>query len=368
MQGYDDLDDFCGPKPKPRTKPPPIPSNHPNRHPPRPKPKPKPRKISDANTGPISSKKLHVSKKRSVTLPDDIVYPPLPPKEAPTVVQPVKIIGNEMLSSKSMQETVYPNGICCLVELNGHFVVTDVYNHCLRVLDSNGAYLETIGKEGRTGGQFKEPSAIAIDSDNNLYVTERDNPRVQKFTSNGKYLTRFGQKTLLGSQLGDPMGIALTSDNSILISDWDKNEIIKISKLGKLEKIGEENNLLKFPAGLAINHLGNVLVTDRGNHCIWEVTIHGDVVQRIGSKGTRPGQFLFPYGIIVLSNKSIVVTESGNNRVSIFSENGSFIRCFGEKGSGPGQFDHPRHLCVDNCGHVVVVDQMNQRLQMFNVS
>ncbi len=298
-----------------------------------------------------------------------MMYPPLPLKETtPIVIHPVKIIGNEMLSSTSTPETVYPNGICCFVELNGHLVVTDVYNHCLRVLDSNGAYLKTIGKEGRAGGEFKEPSAVAIDSDNILYVTERDNPRVQKFTSNGKYLTRFGQKTLLGSQLGDPMGIALTSDSSILISDWDKNEVIKISKLGKLEKIGEENNLLKFPAGLALNHLGNILVTDRGNHCIWEITISGDVVRRIGSKGTSPGQFLFPYGVIVLSNKSIVVTESGNNRVSIFSETGSFIRCFGEKGSGPGQFDHPRHLCVDNCGRVVVVDQMNQRLQIFNVS
>ena len=144
---------------------------------------------------------------------------------------------------------------------------------CIRLIDCNGTFIEKIGKEGRGGGEFKEPSAVAVTEDNHIFVAERDNPRVQKFTATGKYLMKFGQKALWGTQLSDPFGIALSPDGNIYVSDWDKNVIFVFQNNGKLLfTIGKDDNTIKFPAGIAFDKQGRLLVADRSSHCVWILT------------------------------------------------------------------------------------------------
>ena len=350
------------PTPSPRTVPPPLPPNHPSRDKEsRPIPRPR-RQLSGVAAPPPTP-----PKPRSKTLPpgvsSHIVHPP-PQAE---VLKPVLIIDNKDLSWPYSHENVYPSGICCCTGLHDTLVVTDVFNHCLRLIDYKGKFIEKVGREGRSGGQFKEPSAVTVDRSGHIYVTERDNPRVQKFTSTGKYITKFGQKTLRGTQLSDPIAIAVTSNGLIAVSDWDKNQIFFFSNGGKIVNIiAKENNFLKLPAGIAFNRLGHLLVADRGNHCIWELTMNGDLVRKIGSCGSNPGQLDFPYGLVVDDKGRCIVSESGNSRISIFSQTGDFVHCFGELGTEPGKFDHPRHLCLNSRKQLIVADEMNQRLQVFD--
>lgn len=350
------------PTPSPRTVPPPLPPNHPSRDKEnRPVPRPR-RQLSGLTTPPPTP-----PKPKSKTLPprasSHIVHPP-PPAE---ILKPLLVIDNKDLSWPYSHENVYPSGVCCCTELHDTLVVTDVFNHCLRLIDYKGTFIEKVGREGRSGGQFKEPSAVTVDSSGHIYVTERDNPRVQKFTSTGKYITKFGQKTLRGSQLSDPIAIAVTSNGLIAVSDWDKNQIFFFSSGGKVANtIAKESSFLKLPAGIAFNRLDHLLVADRGNHCVWELTMSGDLVRKIGSHGSNPGQLNFPYGIVIDNEDRIIVSESGNSRISIFSQMGDFIRCFGELGSELGKFDHPRHLCLNSRKQLIVADEMNQRLQVFD--
>ena len=357
-EDYEPLLDI--PIPKPRVKPPALPPNHPNQSKNKPVPRPRKQLVTSASTS-------SVGKRRSQTLPATIQSPLGHPPIMPTVVQPILVIGNEQLSWPFSHETVYPCGICCTT-IHDTLVVSDVFNHCLRLIDSKGKFIEKIGREGRAGGQFKEPSAVAITEDNHILVAERDNPRIQMFTATGKYLTKFGQKTLWGSQLSDPFGIAIMNNGSIFVTDWDKNRIYVYQSNGKyITVLGKDDGFFKCPAGIAINQQGELLVTDRYNHCIWVLTPSGDVVNKIGSKGSLPGQLFYPYGITVTENGSIVVTESGNHRLSVFSAKGDFVRCFGQAGTAEGMFDHPRHVCVNSKGHIIVADEMNQRLQVFEL-
>ena len=357
-EDYEPLLDI--PIPKPRVRPPALPPNHPNQSKNKPVPLPRKQLVASASTNSIG-------KGRSQTLPATIQSPLGHPPIMPTVVQPILVIGNEQLSWPFSHETVYPCGICCTT-IHDTLVVSDVFNHCLRLIDSKGKFIEKIGREGRAGGQFKEPSAVAVTDDNHILVAERDNPRIQMFTTTGKYLTKFGQKTLWGSQLSDPFGIAVMSNGSIFVTDWDKNRIYVYQSNGKyITMLGKDDGFFKCPAGIAINQQGQLLVTDRYNHCIWVLTPSGDVMNKIGSKGSLPGQLFYPYGITVTENGSIVVTESGNHRLSVFSPKGDFVRCFGQAGTAEGMFDHPRHVCVNSKGHIIVADEMNQRIQVFEL-
>ena len=289
------------------------------------------------------------------------------------IKKPVAIITGKQLctSATGGDQQVYPCGVCCS-PVTDTLVVTDVYNHCVRLVDpSTGRVLERIGKEGRSSGNFKEPCAVVMDDCEHIFVTELDNPRVQKFTSRGKYLLKFGQKAFWGNQLHDPYGLTLSPDGRLYITDWEKGRVLIYQKDGRhVSTIGKEKDkkFLKFPAGLVFDRWGNLLVTDRGRHCVWIMSPDGKPVSRIGKLGTGNGELLLPHGIAVLNDNTIAVSESGNHRISLFAPNGSFLSSFGQKGSEPGMFHYPRHLCVDSKGRLIVADEHNQRIQIFDLN
>ena len=283
--------------------------------------------------------------------------------------EPVAILTSDQLSQPFGTEKVYPRGVCCS-PVNDMLIVTDVFNHCIRLVNpSKGQVIERIGTEGRAGGQFKEPSAVVMDNHEHIFVAEQDNPRVQKFTSRGKYLLKFGQKAFWGTQLHDPWGLALSPDDKIYISDWDKGRISVYQKDGKkVNTFGRKDNGIKFPAGITFDRKGNLLIADRGKHCVWVMTPEGTLIGRIGKKGSGPGELLFPHGVAVLPDNTIAISETGNHRISIFTPTNTFLYSFGEEGMEPGMFQLPRHLCTNSKGQLVVADEMNQRIQIFDVS
>ncbi len=61
----------------------------------------------------------------------------------------------------------------------------------------------TWGKEGRAPGEFRKPSGLAIDKNDNVYVAEIGNNRIQKFNAKGEFLYMFGKN---GKEPGEWFG------------------------------------------------------------------------------------------------------------------------------------------------------------------
>ena len=286
------------------------------------------------------------------------------------ILEPLKVFDK---LAGSRKESVHPCGICIIA--NDSIVVSDVKNHCLRMIASNGKFIDVIGGEGKGSGLFEEPCGMCLDNRGNILVTQRQNPRIQRFTPSGKFVGKFGQKTLLGSNLSEPWSVCVASSGEIYVSDWDKSCIHifqdggrYLCTLGSKIKggVGVKESLL-FPGGIAYDSHGRILVTDRGNHCVWLFQSDGSIVSRFGSKGHAPGDLYYPYGIAVTPEGRIVVSESGNHRISMFSPSRQFLHCFGRQGGQPGFFDHPRNIAFTSVGDLVVVDESNERLQVFSL-
>lgn len=60
-------------------------------------------------------------------------------------------------------------------------------NQILKYYD-NGTFIGTIGSEGTEPGKFNTPHGIAIDPNNNMYVTDMKNYRVQVFDSKDSFV------------------------------------------------------------------------------------------------------------------------------------------------------------------------------------
>jgi TolA-binding protein len=91
----------------------------------------------------------------------------------------------------------------------------------------------------------------------------------------------------------------------------------------------------------------------------------GELVLRIGGKGSDFGNFLNPDDVAVDKEGNIYVADTGNHRIQKFTPDGKFICSFGSFGSFEGGMDTPTSLAITKWGEVWVVDQGNCRIQKF---
>ena len=73
---------------------------------------------------------------------------------------------------------IWPVGIALDSEQNVY--VTDEWLNRVSVFNNNGEFAERWGKDGDRDGEFNRPSGIAVDAKDNLYVVDSLNHRVQR--------------------------------------------------------------------------------------------------------------------------------------------------------------------------------------------
>lgn len=81
---------------------------------------------------------------------------------------------------------------------------------------AEGDYLMEFGSTGSGVGEFRDPHALAMDSQGRLFVGDRGNKRIQIFDQEGVHLATW-------TQFGSPSGIFIDDDDTIYVADSDSN-------------------------------------------------------------------------------------------------------------------------------------------------
>jgi len=93
---------------------------------------------------------------------------------------------------------------------NGDLYVSDGYGGARVVKFSrDGKYILQWGTRGTGPGQFGLPHNVVVDSQDRVYVTDRDNQRIEVFDASGKFVTEW-------KNTGGVSGLALTNDGRIV--------------------------------------------------------------------------------------------------------------------------------------------------------
>ena len=255
-------------------------------------------------------------------------------------------------------------------------------------------------KHSLEGGGY---SAIAVNSEGLLALTDYMNRCIHLFTKEGALVRSIG-KGVLGGSLP---GVAFTLKGNVWVADYHNNRVVKLSQDGRLlqtiRHAGSASDCFSRPNGVCVSPERLIYICDRDNK---RVTVHdeeGEFLFTFGSKG--PGRFDSPHDIAFGSDGLVYVSDPGNKRVSVWSKEGTFKRYFqtkyapiciaatsdnhflitsilfhivmvytlegelvhefGGKGADPWRFDGPLDICVDNSGVVYVVDLNNMRVQCF---
>jgi DNA-binding beta-propeller fold protein YncE len=136
--------------------------------------------------------------------------------------------------------------------------------------DNNRYSLVAIwGTEGTGDGEFAEPHGVAVDSSDNVYVTDRDNCKVEKLTADGNFIRKWGSLGRDDGEFIDPHGIDFDSSDNVYIVDSQNERIQKFDSDGNfITKWGSEgygDGQFWLPHDIAIDSSDNVYVVDSGN-------------------------------------------------------------------------------------------------------
>jgi len=194
-----------------------------------------------------------------------------------------------------------------------------------------------------------------------------------------------------GRPWGAPTGIEMDPDRQSLwvlercgdyngpgCAESDLPAIMKFDASGRLlQSFGA--GMFNYPHGLAVDHEGNVYVTDGRDgggkgHTVLKFNPAGELVLTLGQPGVAgegPYTLNRPSDVAVARNGDIFVADghSGmdtNMRIVKYSRDGTFIKEWGTKGSAPGQLNGAHGLAFDSRGRLFVADRENRRVQIFD--
>jgi DNA-binding beta-propeller fold protein YncE len=142
-------------------------------------------------------------------------------------------------------DLVDPVGIA--VDTENRFVyVVDTQQDQVLVFDADT--LKPVRRLGHVGkkhemtgpGDFAAPTGVALDTDNNVYVTDTMNWRVEVFDADGNFISQFGRHCDGFGCFAHPKGIAVDGDGHIWVAD---------PMLDVLQIFNREGQLLGFVGG-----------------------------------------------------------------------------------------------------------------------
>ncbi len=358
-----------------------------------------------------------------------------------------------------------------IVDSSGNLVISDQGNARIRVvavktgtfygkamtagdiytIAGNGSFRFSGDSGPATGAELDEPLGVTVDPSGNIVFSDTFNERIRVAAATtgtlyGKKMTAGDLYTIAGNgtngdsgnggpatsaEVGSPEGLAVDSAGNLLIADTANSKIQVVAAktatfygekmtVGHIYLLAGNGGLgysgdggpaasasLNFPADVAVDAAGNVLIADTYNCRIRVVpvktgtfygkrmtaehiyTIAGDGnagYSGDGGPATSAGLYN-PEGVTVDSAGNLVIADTYSNRIRVVAEKtGSFygkkmtaghiytVAGEGRRGySGDGgaatkaELALPWGIAVDTSGNLVISDNVNERLRIVAV-
>jgi len=175
------------------------------------------------------------------------------------------------------------------------------------------------GEQGKEDGQFLWAGGLALDQDENVYITDEYLNRVSIFATDGTFLRKWGTPGSGPGELQGPAGIRFDGDYNLLIAESGNNRVQKFTKDGKFISSWSGLGDLNMPFGLHIDAKGDIFVADWGNNRVQQYTAEGEFIRQFGTSGSGAGGLSRPTGIATDKDGDVYIADWGNNRVQVFN-------------------------------------------------
>ncbi|XP_066292128.1 tripartite motif-containing protein 2-like [Branchiostoma lanceolatum] len=124
---------------------------------------------------------------------------------------------------KGQGQQQFDSFLCVAVNSGNQIIISDCSNGNLKIFDPAGSHLFTCGSLGRGPGQLYRPYCVITDSEDNIIVADCFNQIVSLFSRDGTFIRHFLTREEHG--LNSPTGLTLTGDLHLVVSE---NQAIKM--------------------------------------------------------------------------------------------------------------------------------------------
>jgi DNA-binding beta-propeller fold protein YncE len=220
---------------------------------------------------------------------------------------------------------------------------------------------------GKDEWQLVRPMAVLATVDDKIYVADPGAGTVHRFdTGNSQYTAILRPDD---QALPSPVGLALGAKGELYIADSYLGEVFVVAAGSDTAEVMEFEIKPEQPTNIAIDRKSQQLyVVDSAAHNIKVYRPDGSLLNTIGQRGEKEGEFNFPSMIWLDNQDRLLVSDALNFRIQMFDLSGRFIRKFGQRGDGTGNMSRPKGVASDSYGHIYVVDALFHSVQLFNDS
>jgi DNA-binding beta-propeller fold protein YncE len=211
---------------------------------------------------------------------------------------------------------------------------------------------------------LQSPSAITTDSNGRVFVADPSAKVVHLFDFvNSKY----GLLDRGSDRVGAPVSLAVDGQDNLYVTDERSRTILVYDSAGKFRRsvgtLSGGESYFESPAGIAIDATtGRIYVCDTHRHMIITMDDRGRLLAKAGKRGggNQPGEFRLPTQAVVEAGE-LIVLDAGNTRIQIFDTALHLRRTI-----GLDYVDRRTGLAVDHRGNIYVSDPVLNQIQVFS--
>jgi len=210
------------------------------------------------------------------------------------------------------------------------------------------------------------PDNLAIDKDDNLYITDRGNGRILVVDSDGRFL----KEIAVENKFVDLTDVQIDTEGNIYsLSTLEGKVYIFNNKEGSVSSFGKreiavENKFVDL-TDVQIDTEGNIYSLSTLEGKVYIFNNKEGSVSSFGKRGSRANEFEFPVSIAISPNRFVYVLDKHKGNVLVFKKDGNFQFNMLKKGWGNGEIYEPSYIYIDKGNKIYIVDRGNNRIQIF---
>jgi DNA-binding beta-propeller fold protein YncE len=257
-----------------------------------------------------------------------------------------------------------------VTDSHGRIIVTDPGAGGVHIFDFAQQKYKFIERRDKSKDAMLGPQCVAVDAQDNIYVTDSETGKIFVFNPGGKYERVIGSIKGGEGYFKRPTGIAVDSAaQRIYVTDTLRDEIFMMDMQGSIlqtiGKRGDKNLEFNYPTELRLDG-PDLIVVDAMNFRVQVLGRDGSFRYAIGKLGDSTGDIFRPKGIGVDSENDLYIVDGLWGIVQVFDQQGQLLYYFGGRGTSAGQFQLPAGLFIDHDDRIFIVDSYNRRIQVFH--
>jgi DNA-binding beta-propeller fold protein YncE len=138
------------------------------------------------------------------------------------------------------------------------------------VYDLDHKLLRSFGEPGRSDGQLAAVTAMTVDDDGSIFLTDAMSRPVQVYTATGQYVRGWGEHAPGPMNFSLPTGITIDPYGKVLVIDTLRQTISAFGKDGTYVGVGggysKEPGGIAFPTSITLDKMGRICVTEKANN------------------------------------------------------------------------------------------------------